>query len=254
MPATVVDAARSVAGLPLPERIKAISEPWIGLPYENGPLGELGGLDPDPVTRYDTFDCLTFVEEVLALALSPDPEAAQQVRRGLRYVDGGPATYENRRHFMLAEWIPGNVEDGWVVDITSELPGALREHKVVTAETWSSWRQRPSFELADERLPTGELDFWYLPLDAALAAVDEIPPGSLIVTLRQPYDHLPIAVTHVGITVPAEVPTMRHASRMGQRVVRDDALSWYIEHLRSYEKWPAAGLIVLAPVEYGPRR
>jgi len=250
----VIDTAREARALPLPERIKAISEPWIGLPYQNGPLGELGGPDPDPVTRYDTFDCLTFVEEVLALALSPDPLAAQQVRRGLRYRNGGPATYENRRHFMLAEWIPGTIEDGWMVDVTPSLPGAVQMDKAVTASVWAAWRQRGAFDLADERLPVGTMSFWYLPLEAAADAIELIEPGSVVFTLRQPYEHLPIAITHVGITVPAEAPTMRHASRMGQRVVRDDALSWYVEHLGTYEKWPAAGLIVLQPVSYGPRR
>ncbi|MCB9741246.1 MAG: DUF1460 domain-containing protein [Alphaproteobacteria bacterium] len=46
--------------------MKAISEPWLGLPYQLGPLGEAGGVDPDPVMRFDVFDCLTFIEEVLA--------------------------------------------------------------------------------------------------------------------------------------------------------------------------------------------
>ncbi|MCB9741247.1 MAG: hypothetical protein H6740_01330 [Alphaproteobacteria bacterium] len=70
----------------------------------------------------------------------------------------------------------------------------------------------------------------------------------MVFTLRQPWDHLPIAITHVGITIPARAPTMRRASRrMGKRVVRDDKLAWYMKHLGTYSNWPAAGLIVLAP-------
>lgn len=68
---------------PLGTRVKAHSAPWLGLPYTDGPLGEAGGPDPDPVVRYDTFDCLTFVEEVLALSMATDPVNVQAVRMGL---------------------------------------------------------------------------------------------------------------------------------------------------------------------------
>ncbi|MCB9761881.1 MAG: DUF1460 domain-containing protein [Alphaproteobacteria bacterium] len=232
--------------------MKAISEPWLGRPYQLGPLGEAGGLDPDPVTRFDVFDCLTFVEEVLALALAPDPVSAQYVRMGLRYRGGSPWTYENRRHFMLAEWIPGTIAEGWMEDLTPTLPGAVQTTKDIRLETWTGWRQRPTFPLPDARLPVGELSYWYIPLDAAAEAIPQIPPGSVVFTLRKPWAHLPIAITHVGITVPAERPTMRHASRMGRRVVRDDDLAWYADHLRTYANWPAEGLIVLRPLEFGP--
>ena len=252
VPEEVAERAREARHWPLGERVKHISEPWLGLPYTNGPLGEAGGKDADPVMRYDTFDCLTFIEEILALALAPDPTSASSVGMGLRYRDGGPYTYENRRHFMLTEWIPGTIAEGWTRDITPELSGAVRAHKEITAQTWSGWGRRVLFDLPDARLPTGALDYWYLPLDAPEEALAQIPEGSIVFTLRQPWDHLPIAITHVGITIPGEVPTMRHASRMGKRVVRDDKLSWYVKHLETYSNWPAAGLIVLAPVEFGP--
>ncbi|MCB9745907.1 MAG: DUF1460 domain-containing protein [Alphaproteobacteria bacterium] len=252
VPADVAARAVEARTWPLGERVKHVSEPWLGLPYAKGPLGEAGGVDPDPVMRFDVFDCLTFIEEVLALSLAPDPVSASYVRMGLRYRNGGPFTYENRRHFMLYEWIPGTIAEGWTRDITPELTGAVKAHKVVTPATWAGWGRRSLFDLPDARLPTGELDYWYLPLDAPEQALAQIPDGSVVFTLRQPWDHLPIAITHVGITIPAEEPTMRHASRMGKRVVRDDKLAWYMKHLGTYSNWPAAGLIVLAPVEFGP--
>ena len=92
-----------------------------------------------------------------------------------------------------------------------------------------------------------------LPLETALEVVGDIPDGAIIVTVRIPLDHVPIVVTHVGFTVPAGQPTMRHATRMGQGGVRDDSLAWYVEHLQSYTKWPVAGINVLMPIEQGPR-
>ena len=255
-PEALVQRVRGDASLPLPERMAAISQPWVGTTgYLLGALGEGGGVDPQPVTRYDVFDCLTFVEEVLALALSPDPARAHEVRMELRYRGGEPWTYENRRHFMLSEWIPGTIEEGWVEDITATLPGAVPRSKTVSAQTWAGWRPRASFPLADERLPVGTMDFHLWPLDAAEESLDAVPPGALVFTVRALWEHLPIAITHVGILVPGTRPTLRHASRLGQnKGVKDSSFAWYTEHQRSYDAWPVEGYIVLMPLEQGPRR
>jgi len=250
-PEAVIERAESVRHLPLPERLEAITEPWVGLPYLLGGLGEGGGPDPQPVTRYDSFDCLTFIEEAVALAISPMPERAHEVRMALRYRDGEPWTYENRRHFMLAEWIPGTVAEGWMRDITADLTGAEPRTKTVTAQTWAGWSRRGLFPaLSDERLPVGTLDFHVLPIDQAEAALDEIPAGALVFTVRALWDHLPIAISHVGLTI--SEGRMRHASAMGDKVVRDDDLGWYVRHVQTYSNWPTEGLIVLVPREYGP--
>jgi hypothetical protein len=250
-PPEIIDRARAARGLPWGQRVEAISAPWLGARYQLGPLGEGGGVDEEPVTRYDAFDCLTFVEEVLALALSPMPERAHEVRMALRYRDE-EISYDNRRHFMLSEWIPGTVEQGWMEDITAQLTGAEWHDKTVTLQTWLGWKRRGLFPLTDERLPVGELRFAVLPIEQAEAALHEIPEGSLVFTVRALWDHLPIAISHVGITVPGETPTLRHASRMGKRVVRDDDLAWYVRHVQTYSNWPTEGLIVLAPQEFGP--
>ena len=254
LPEEVSDRIRELRTLPLGARIKAHSDPWLGSSYTTGPLGEAGGVDPDPMMRFDTFDCLTFVEEVLTLALAPDPVATQEIRLALRYSTPGTPTYENRRHFMLAQWIPQLVEEGWMSDITPQFPGAIRIQREVLETTWSGWPKRSEFDLPDELLPIGIQQFWYLPIEDALAAVNSIPEGTVVFTLRKPLPHIPIAVTHVSITIPGRIPTLRHASKMGSGLLRDHSLAWYFEHLKSYTNWPVAGVILLQPVEYGPRR
>lgn len=252
-PEAVVQVAKEHRAAPLAQRIDAISALWLGQPYKLGPLGEgLGAeIDADPVTRYDVFDCLTYVEEVMALAMAPDPDRAHELRMAMRYTQA-PYTYENRRHFMLAEWVPGTQTDGWMVDITAQLPGAEPRSKTVTSQTWAGWKKRKAFPLSDERLPVGTMDFHVLPLDVPPETLAAIPDGAVLFTVRALWDHLPIAISHVGIKVPGEKPTMRHASRMGERIVRDDDLGWYMRHLGTYKNWPAEGLIVLMPVAYGP--
>jgi hypothetical protein len=254
LPDAIAQRVRELRHKSLGERIKAHSEDWMGRPYTDGPLGEAGGHDEDPMLRFDTFDCLTFVEEVLALSLAPDPISTQSVRLALRYSDPDNPNYENRRHFMLAEWIPELIEKGWVQDITPRFAGAIKIQREVWSSTWAAWSKRDQFDLEDDRLPVGVQQFWYLPIDAALEAADQIPDGTILFTLRQPLPHIPIAITHVGIKIPGEGPTMRHATKMGTGGVKDDSILWYLEHLKSYENWPAVGLILIEPLDFGPRR
>jgi len=252
VPDPVARAARASRTLPLGERVDAVSAPFLHLPFQDGPTGEGRGPDPDPPARYDAFDCLTFVEEVLALALSPDPAEAGTYRTALRFRDGRP-TYESRHHFFEWEWVPRNVEAGFLEDVTEALGGAVVHEKDVTAGVWRHWRRRPLFSFPEERFPTGRFRLPVLPLEAALAAVPRIPAGAVVVTVRTPVPHLPVVVTHVGLTVPGGTPKMRHATRMSTRNVRDDSLAWYVQHLGEYTRWPVAGIQVLLPREQGPR-
>ncbi|MCK6514832.1 DUF1460 domain-containing protein, partial [Myxococcota bacterium] len=59
VPDDVAADARAARTLPLGERVKAITDPWLGRPYAIGVLGEADLIDADPLTRYDVFDCLT---------------------------------------------------------------------------------------------------------------------------------------------------------------------------------------------------
>ncbi|MFZ5476586.1 MAG: N-acetylmuramoyl-L-alanine amidase-like domain-containing protein [Myxococcota bacterium] len=252
-PPEVVDAVRAARARPLPERIDAASRAFLGLPYLNDAAGEMAGPDPDPPARYDAFDCLTFVEEVLALAIAPDPLYAPAIRDALRY--RGAASYETRRHFMEAQWIPDAIANGLLVDVTDRVGRARTITKEVTPDTWRHWRRRALFKLPDALLPLGAWSLRFLDLAEAAEAAARIPPGAVIVTLRRDKG-APIVTTHISMVVPGsgtERVWMRHATRMGTRKVRDDRLPWYATHLRDYVNWPALGVTVLMPREQGPR-
>ena len=60
---------------PLSERLDLVSAKFLGTAYVASPLGEGTGKDPDPLVRYDAVDCLTFVEEAIALSLAPSADA-----------------------------------------------------------------------------------------------------------------------------------------------------------------------------------
>ena len=256
IPPEIAELARSVADQPLHTRMAAISEAMLGRPYMSDPLGEGTGTDPDPIARYDAFDCLTFAEEVLALSLANDPLHAAKVRSDIRYGVGKPVRYIQRRHFMELQWIPGVVEDGWMRMASSDYGPVTVLEKEVTDETWKWWRPRRSFAHTDDQLPKGTMRLEVLDIKTAQRVADQIRPGSVILTVRKDRPGVPIWVTHVSLLVEnAEgKPVMRHATKMGSGGTKDHPLDWYLRHLETYKNWKVEGIAVMEPIEPGPRR
>ncbi|MFT7519380.1 MAG: hypothetical protein ACI9MC_001521 [Kiritimatiellia bacterium] len=254
LPPKLAARAHQVRDLPIGARMAAISELMLESPYHIDPLGEGRGVDKDPLARYDRYDCLTFLEEVLALSIAGTPEHAGEVRLALRYRDSN-ASYQDRRHFMELQWIPDNIAAGWLKDTTQEYGPTTHMVREVDAASWNHWNGRSSFALADEHLPIGTMELHVLSLDDAITAAPTIRPGSIILTVRENRTYKPIWISHVGFMVPNdERPTVRHATRMQAKRVIDHGLVWYLKHLKTYKAWPAEGIAILEPVEQGPRR
>jgi len=252
MPPDLVAVAREVRNHPLPARMEAISGALLGRPYVNDPMGEGAGHDPDPLARYDAFDCLTYTEEVLALALAGDPSHAAAIRSSLRY-EGEPS-YATRRHFMELQWVPAAVQAGWLVDTTSDYGPVDAMSKVVDEDTWAGWGPRSRFPIPDDQMPSGTMHLDVLPLEAAITAADQIRPGSVVLTVREDRAGVPIWTTHVGFVVPTDDgPRLRHATKLGSGGTREHSVRWYLEHIRSYRRWKVAGVTILEPQELGPR-
>ena len=252
IPNDVLTALRSVTTQSIGVRIDVATRPFLARPYTNDAAGEGEGPDLDAPARYETFDCMTFIEEALGLVLAGDPLDAPMIRDALRY-DGAPA-YPTRNHFMESQWIPRAIANGLLVDITDKVGQARTVEKEVTLDVWKNWRRRKLFALPDLALPIGGWRLRYLDLAQAVEAAGRIPAGAVVVTLRAPRTWSPIITTHISLVVPGPAePLMRHATRMGKQNVRDDRLSWYMAHLRDYVNWPALGVMVLYPVEQGPR-
>ena len=105
---------------PLIERIKFFAQAFLGKPYELGALGEglHGNFDQYPLYRSDAFDCETYVETILALALSQDTDSFQSMLNHIRY-DQAKITYITRNHFTSLDWNPHNQQQGLIQDITT---------------------------------------------------------------------------------------------------------------------------------------
>lgn len=101
------------------ERIDYFSAQLMGIPYKLGPLGEgkSGRFDQSPLYDFTKFDCLTYVETVLALSQSNSTASFKKNLANIRYADGLP-NYLTRNHFMSLDWLPNNIKKGWVTDVT----------------------------------------------------------------------------------------------------------------------------------------
>lgn len=106
------------------ENILYWGESFLGVPYDaSGPLGEgsQGRFDQDPLYRFDAFDCTTFIETVLSLALSSNKEEFSNRINEIRY-EQGRVTYVTRKHISSLSWVPRNIEAGFFTDETEYFP------------------------------------------------------------------------------------------------------------------------------------
>jgi hypothetical protein len=120
--ASVLERWGKVRGSSIAERLESASAQFLGLPFIDSPLGEgpEGTFDQGPLYRFDAFDCTTFVETVMALALAPKAHAFERTMNEIRYHNGKVA-FENRNHFPCVDWIPRNTQAGRLVDITKDV-------------------------------------------------------------------------------------------------------------------------------------
>jgi hypothetical protein len=231
--AAQVEALKS---LPLEARFAAASEGFLGTPYVLSPLGEGAGYDPDPLLRYDAADCLTMVEQSLALAVTPDEARVIETLNHIRY-EGAPS-YEGRLHVMEAQWLPVNLARGLLEDVTRRYGKDVvkRVSKRITKETWAE-KGGVSLGLSPAGQATGEFFLDIVPSERAPAVLSTAPEGLIVVVVRADRPRLVTRVTHVAILVQKPSgPFLRHASRSFKRVV-DEPVEKYLKRNLEFGAW-----------------
>lgn len=253
IPDAIWQVAEAQRHRPLVERMQAVSGALLGRPYTADPLGEGQGPDADPLVRYDTFDCLTYVEEVLALSMAGDITDVARIRNGLRY-GPEPVSYVARNHFMEFQWIPDAIAGGWLRDSTGDYGTTQVLEREFSLQQWNNWAGRTQFHHTDQELPTGTLRLQVLPLEQARAIAAQIRPGSIVLTVREDRSWKPLWISHLGLVFHDNgTPIHRHATKMGSGGTVDHTLDWYLEHIGTYSNWPTLGIAILEPLEAGPR-
>ncbi|CAM2924057.1 N-acetylmuramoyl-L-alanine amidase-like domain-containing protein [Legionella worsleiensis] len=126
----------SIPNASITERIDWISEHFKGTPYILGSLGEGPNARYDQFPRYrvDGFDCDTYVNTVLALAVANSLETFKQCLQYTRYNDGKIA-YINRNHFTSIDWNRNNQNRGLIKDITLSIKNKLNQPVALYTKT-----------------------------------------------------------------------------------------------------------------------
>ena len=228
------------------ERVLAASERFLGTPYAVSPLGEGEGRDADPLIRFDAVDCLTFVEESIALSCA-EPATLVERLSSIRYA--GAPSYEHRLHVMEAQWLPENVRRGFLRDVTADYGGSATRHveKVITAATWREKSGR-SLGLSPDAQATGTFGVDLIPAALAPAVLARAPAGLVVVVVRADRPWLVTRISHVGVLVQGpKGPMIRHASRSFKRVV-DEPLQRYVSRNLDFGTWTIEGLALFEPV------
>jgi hypothetical protein len=230
-----------VQGRSLDARLLGLSEQLLGTPYAHSPLGEGEGQDPDPRLRLDRVDCLTFVETVMALALSSSVEDVVHVLDSIRY--RGRPDYVGRNHLMEAEWLPSNASKGMVRDVTAQLAGdrVVQDAKVIGPEAWTS-RTARALALPSEARLTGRFPLPVLPVDQVAAHAARWPSGTLLLVVREDAPWRITRVSHLGFVVQRSGRTyLRHATRGWKDGVVDEELSHLLARHARYA-WKIQGV------------
>jgi hypothetical protein len=234
-----LDQTSSTTGLP--ERLVQMSERFLGTPYAVSPLGEGSGKDPDPLIRFDAVDCLTFVEETIALGLSSSWEEVERLLTLIRYA--GEPVYAQRNHLMEAQWIPNNIQKGFLTTATRRYGGDLthRVWKEINQRTWASNRSRQLGLTGAER-PMGKYALSMVDLQNAPAIAPRVVSGTILAIVREDRAFSVTRVSHVGFVIQKGRRTyLRHATRTFGKVVDEDLKTFLARNLK-YDKWKVVGI------------
>ena len=193
----------------------------LGYPYKPNPL--IGSADTAEVftASLDGFDCVTYIETIVALARASNVDDFTEWLRKIRY-EQGRIQWERRNHYMTV-WIRNNVRKGIIRPISMPaVPTVSRERVLNVVPGLAAQRTRVKC----------------VPKAAVPRLEPHLQSGDLIffASTRKNLD-----VFHAGIIVrDGETVLMRHASR-SQGLVVEQELSEFLKANRM------AGVIVVRP-------
>jgi N-acetylmuramoyl-L-alanine amidase-like len=207
-------------------RVELLSRRLLGHPYQPHPLIGSASTSEVFVASLDGFDCVTYIETVLALSRASNADEFIHWLRKIRY-EGGCIQWNRRNHYMTG-WIRNNAREGIVRPITvPAIPLVSRERVLDVLPGLAA--QRTSVEC--------------IPKKAMRRLAEYLQSGDLIffASTRKHLD-----VFHAGIVVRDDKRIlMRHASRSRGEVVEQD-LGEFLKVNRM------TGVIVARPQEVSP--
>jgi D-alanyl-D-alanine carboxypeptidase/D-alanyl-D-alanine-endopeptidase (penicillin-binding protein 4) len=215
-------------------RLGAVARASVGTPYQDGPLGEgpEGTHDKDPLMTLKCVDCVTFVEQTVALAGATTHAGTFDLLQKIRYKDGR-IDFEHRNHFMITDWIANNP---WCQDLTGTLGVATESvTRTISRKGLFEKLKAPAFGVST---PDRSVTLDYVPTSAAAKAAANLPDASLVVFIGN-VDWL--FALHCGIFLRDAdgVGQIYHASSKGGAVIHGDLAAYMEENAKRYRGFTA---------------
>ena len=230
---------------PIGEIVQAIADNFLGQPYAEGLLDKSG--TEKLVVTLDKFDCVLFVETVMAIARGvavKDYDYQNFVNRieEQRYLNGKMNGYCSRLHYF-SEWINDNQKRQTVENITAQLGGVpMNKQLNFMSQHRSSYPQMVKDEATYQCIVSQEADLAkttvnYIPTNLIKSIYSQLKPGDIVAVAT---DVKGLDVTHTGFVYRNADGNMGliHASPAGQVTVAYD-LHRYISRVES-----AIGIVV----------
>lgn len=226
--------------LPVSQRIIPIAHFFIGTPYKSHTL-EVSQKDL-PVINLRAFDCVTFVENVLALAYLAeynDSSTRQFVQNImlLRYRDGQALDYTSRLHYS-SDWLYEMQRQNILTDLTRFAGGILRQDKVSFmsdhSERYPALKSNPELlaRIKEIEKNINQREHYYIPKDKINESCPRIREGDVILITTNIKG---LDTSHLGFALKKNGQTyLVHASSDGKKVmISKNPLQDYMADIRS---------------------
>jgi PBP4 family serine-type D-alanyl-D-alanine carboxypeptidase len=215
--------ASQISNLNHISRIDFFSTYFIGRPYFSPPTGEgnWGKASQAPMVQTSVFDCVTYMEHVLALAYFPQDSLFSGLQ-SIRYF--GKPDFMTRNHFFVNDWMHNN---SWMIRLDTSWNDTIATR---TIDKKGFFNRQGYKYLNENKLDT--LNF--VSIENALKVFsrpwngdDKVMGMALVGSVNW------LWASHTGFLIlkNAQKPRFRHASTRGQ-VIEED-LDIYLERLKS---------------------
>ena len=239
-----------LSNLPLNERIVKTGEFFLNTPYQGGTLE--GNPKEKLVVNLRQLDCVTFIDNVIALALLEeyDAKATEQFLsylQKIRYRNGEIRDYTSRLHYS-SDWLHEMVELKYFTDVTAKNGGIPFPNKV----GFISQNHSKYPALVQDSTLVGQMsrieqtinarNYFFIPKEKVIEKTGQIQNGDivLITTNKKGLD-----TAHVGIAMEKNGTIyLLHASITAKKVVvSETSLSLYLKKISSH-----SGIMIARPI------
>lgn len=214
---------------PKEELLELTAKFFINSPYVGGTLDVYA--DEELIINLEEFDCVTFIETVMALANMAEGDAltldafADELQR-IRYRNGELTDYASRLHYTT-DWIDNNVEKGVLEPMEWKTEYSLDQKRIDFMSTHrSSYNALKEDDVMLEKIKAMEAQlneregFVYLPKEKIETSKHLIPHMAMIAFTTSIKG---LDTTHTGFAYhQGDVLTFVHASSLKNKVVIDD--------------------------------